>query len=67
MAALGAASGRADMEEPWFALRLDARGNVVLLIGDDHVHLGPKESACAELRRFLNEATAWSGVGAKPN
>lgn len=38
-----------------FALRLNARGEVVLVRGEESVNLGPREEACEEMLRFLNE------------
>ena len=43
------------MEEAWFSLKLDERGNVVLLLNGDRIQLGPKEAACNEMCRFLTE------------
>jgi hypothetical protein len=38
-----------------FALRLNARDEVVLVRGEESVNLGPREEACEEMLRFLNE------------
>ena len=38
-----------------FALKLNARDEVVLVRNEESVNLGPKEEACEEMLRFLTE------------
>jgi hypothetical protein len=38
-----------------FDLKLNARDEVVLVRDEESVNLGPREEACEEMLRFLNE------------
>ena len=38
-----------------FALKLNARDEVVLVHGEESINLGPKDAACEEMLRFLGE------------
>jgi hypothetical protein len=43
------------MEQAAFTLKLSEAGEVVILVGADRINLGPRDSACEELCRFLAE------------
>ncbi|HEX8534593.1 MAG TPA: hypothetical protein VF662_10530 [Allosphingosinicella sp.] len=47
-----------------FALRLNARDEVVLVRGEESVNLGPRKEACEEMLRFLNELSLLQRTGA---
>ena len=47
-----------------FALRLNARDEVVLVRGEESVNLGPKDEACEEMLRFLTELNIVERAGA---
>ena len=38
-----------------FALKLNARDEVVLVRDEESINLGPKDEACEEMLRFLGE------------
>ena len=43
------------LKHPDLALRLDERGDVVMVLGTERIVLGPKDAVCDELCRFLAE------------
>lgn len=47
-----------------FALKLNAREEVVLVHDEESTNLGPKEEACEEMLRFLGELNLVERAGA---
>jgi hypothetical protein len=47
-----------------FALKLNARDEVVLVHDEESVNLGRRDEACAEMLRFLRELNLLDPVGA---
>jgi hypothetical protein len=47
-----------------FALKLNARDEVVLVHDEESINLGPKEEACGEMLRFLGELNVIDRAGA---